>query len=314
MRNIVFYCEHGFRFSELSTSLDIFGKANEINNSYRMIIVAELCGPVRSDIGISVYAKAISDMTISANDTLSLVGLLHSKKTTEPGLSACIKQVVKKGATLMMTDIGISHVARTLPTLKFRAAVNASNLKKFNSINRNVSARTNGCVCIDDQFWSASGPLATFAMSLQLVQQHEGSETAENILRLLPSPGCYNIKKNQTMSNYSKITSREKKWSELESWIKQNITERLSVDQLADHMAMSSRTFTRHCNERFKMSPKKLVEKARLELALDMIINTQLTLGSIALSSGYARAENMQRSFLRELGFAPSTLRDKKVA
>jgi transcriptional regulator GlxA family with amidase domain len=48
-------------------------------------------------------------------------------------------------------------------------------------------------------------------------------------------------------------------------------------------------------------------------MALDMVVNTQQTVGSMALSCGYLRAKNMQRSFVRQLGNTPNDLR-KKVA
>lgn len=239
MKIVVLYCEHGFSFSKLSACLDVFSRANEISSSYRLIISSERSGPVQSDLGISVYAEAISGIDLHTVDILSITGSSYIKKNTETGASC---------------------VPRTLPELRLET----SNSRKKSS------TKLSEPYYVDKKFGSSKDRLTALNMNFQ-----------------------------------------ERKWNELEHWIQRNITKRLSVEQLSDHMAMSSRTFTRHCNKRFKMSPKKLVEHIRLEMTIDMIVNTHLTLSSIAMSCGYIRAENMQRSFIRQLGCSPSTFRKK---
>ena len=304
MKIIVFYCEHGFNFSELSTYLDVFSRANDINNSYRLIISSERSGPVQSDVGISVYAEAISQINLRTVDTLSIVSSQPVKESTEIGLSiTSLQRAFDTGCTIMLTESGISHVIRTLSELRFKTSKSL----------RGSSTTQNDSFSTGAQILSAKGPLAALTVSLQLIQKYEGTNTLKEVLQLLCAPSTYINKKFQVVSRYFDLTPQERKWDELEHWIQRNITSKLTVEVLSDHMAMSSRTFTRHCKERFKMSPKKLVEKIRLEMALDMVVNTQQALGSIALSCGYLRTENMQRSFVRQLGNTPNEVR-RKVA
>lgn len=305
MKIVVFYCAPGFKFSELSTYLDVFSSANDINNSYRLIISSERPGPVQSDLGLSVYAEAISQIDLRTVDILSIVSFQPVKECTEIGLSvASLQRAFEMGCTIVMTDSGISHVTRTVSELRFKTSKNI----------RDSSTIQNDSFSTDAQVLFAKGPLAALTVSVQLIQKYEGTNTLKEVLRLLSASSTYINKKYQVVSRYFDLTPQERKWNELEHWIQRNVTSKLTVEVLSEHMAMSSRSLTRHCKERFKMSPKKLVEKIRLEMALDMVVNTQLTLSSIALSCGYLRAENMQRSFVRELGNTPNEFRRRKAA
>ncbi|UPQ89148.1 helix-turn-helix domain-containing protein [Vibrio sinaloensis] len=278
---------------------------NDITNSYRLIICSDSSGQVQSDLGISVYAKAISKINLHTVDIFSIVSFHPKEKTTEFGLSiTSLQRALNTGCTIVVTDKGLSQVTSTFSEMRFEAS---------KSIRRSLTIE-NDSFSTGVQILSAKGPLAALTLSFQLIQKYEGTNTLKEVLRLLCASNTYINNKYQIVSTYFDLTPQERKWEELEHWIQRNITSKLTVEVLADHMAMSSRTFTRHCKDRFKMSPKKLVEKIRLEMALDMVVNTQLALGSIAVSCGYLRAENMQRSFVRELGNPPNEYRRRNVA
>jgi transcriptional regulator GlxA family with amidase domain len=99
--------------------------------------------------------------------------------------------------------------------------------------------------------------------------------------------------------------------AELKSWILGNANQNLSVERLANQVAMSPRTFARRFVAETGMTPARFVERARVEVARCKLEQTHLPLQAIAELSGFATRERMQRAFLRHLDVGPHEYRGR---
>lgn len=68
--------------------------------------------------------------------------------------------------------------------------------------------------------------------------------------------------------------------------IQENIATPLDTEKMASFMAMSPRNFTRRCKQEFDITPKKLVDRIRLELANSLLQETAYSLSYIANRCG----------------------------
>jgi transcriptional regulator GlxA family with amidase domain len=103
--------------------------------------------------------------------------------------------------------------------------------------------------------------------------------------------------------------SEMKAIQELQVWITENLQEKLSMQVLADRVAMSVRNFERVFTRELGMTPSKYVLHARVEAARYRLERTDRGLKQIAAACGFGSADLMRRSFARLVGVTPNQYR-----
>jgi transcriptional regulator GlxA family with amidase domain len=93
------------------------------------------------------------------------------------------------------------------------------------------------------------------------------------------------------------------------AWIRENLAEALTIEQLAERMAMSPRNFARAFATEIRMTPAKAVERLRLEAARLRVEAGEDSIDRIADVTGFGDPERMRRAFLRAFGQPPQALR-----
>ena len=82
----------------------------------------------------------------------------------------------------------------------------------------------------------------------------------------------------------------------------------LSIDRVAALAGVSVRTLQRRLAEEDCVF-SELVDQARAEVALELLKNTEASLGEIARETGYSAVENFVRAFRRWTGKTPAEFR-----
>ena len=78
---------------------------------------------------------------------------------------------------------------------------------------------------------------------------------------------------------------------------------------LAGHALVSQRTFSRAFLEETGYTPMRWVMRARLDLARELLENTQLSIDEVAASVGLGTGTNLRLHFRSVLGTTPSEYR-----
>ena len=87
--------------------------------------------------------------------------------------------------------------------------------------------------------------------------------------------------------------------------------EDLSIVELSSLMAMTPGNFTRVFKRRFKMTPTKYITRVRVNVACELLMNTNLPLSIIALDTGFFDQSHFSRNFHAIKGISPSNYRKK---
>ena len=101
----------------------------------------------------------------------------------------------------------------------------------------------------------------------------------------------------------------EGRFTELLAWIRERLSDTLSVEQLADKSNMSPRNFARAFAAETGITPAKAVERLRLEAARALVEADIRPLNAIARETGFGDVERMRRAFIRAFGQPPQSLR-----
>jgi len=167
----------------------------------------------------------------------------------------------------------------------------------------------------DGSIYTSAGITAGIDLSLALVEEDHGHQTALTVARqlvmFLVRPGG--------QAQYSHMLSRQATTSEplreLQVYMLENLKADLSVEALAERIGMSPRHFSRVCLREMKMNPGQFVDRLRVEAAQQMIDSSSMGLKEIADACGFGSADSMRRTFQRVIGITAGeyTERFKRV-
>ena len=154
----------------------------------------------------------------------------------------------------------------------------------------------------DGAIYTSAGITAGIDLSLALVEEDHGHQTALSVARhlvmFLVRPGG--------QAQYSHMLSRQARTSEplreLQVYMLEHLKADLSVEALAERIGMSPRHFSRVCLREMKMNPGQFVDRLRVEAAQQMIDSSSMGLKEIADDCGFGSADSMRRTFQRVIG------------
>ncbi|KIG08623.1 AraC family transcriptional regulator [Caballeronia concitans] len=92
-------------------------------------------------------------------------------------------------------------------------------------------------------------------------------------------------------------------------WIRQNCDQVTSVREAVSVAAMSERNFQRRFKEELGVTPFEYLTQARLDVTSRLLVETPLSIESIARQCGWASGARLSRVFKRCLGVTPTEFR-----
>jgi LacI family transcriptional regulator len=95
------------------------------------------------------------------------------------------------------------------------------------------------------------------------------------------------------------------------AFIRQHATKPISIDDVLDAVPLSRRSLERRFRERLGRSPGEEIRRIQLEVAKQLLIDTDQTLARITQRSGYRQFRNFASAFRRETGLSPSDYRKR---
>lgn len=162
----------------------------------------------------------------------------------------------------------------------------------------------------DGPIWTSAGITAGIDMALAIVAEDLGRASAFDMARSMVTQ----MVRSGGQSQFSPVLSRQ--WRDragqfeaLHSWIGENLSRALSVEELAEYTHMSPRNFARVYTKSMGVTPAKAVEAIRTETAQALLETTDLSIKSIAHRCGFGDEDRMRRAFLRQLRVSPSEYR-----
>jgi transcriptional regulator GlxA family with amidase domain len=154
----------------------------------------------------------------------------------------------------------------------------------------------------DGRVYTSAGITAGIDLALALVEEDHGREHALTIARklvmFLVRPGG----QAQFSSVLSSQATSLHTFKELQAWLLEHLTEPLTVDRLAERVAMSPRHFARTFVRETGVTPGRFLERLRVEAAQRMLQESSRGIKEVASLCGFGSPDSMRRSFLRALG------------
>jgi transcriptional regulator GlxA family with amidase domain len=162
------------------------------------------------------------------------------------------------------------------------------------------------------KFWSSAGITAGIDLSLALIAEDLGEAVARKVAQQL----VVYYRRPGGQSQFSTLLELERadgRFAALLDYVRTNLRERLSVDDLAAHACMSPRNFARLFQTETGTSPARAVMRLRAETARAQLESGASSVQAVARDCGFGDPERMRRAFQQIFGVPPSGVRRSAV-
>ena len=94
-------------------------------------------------------------------------------------------------------------------------------------------------------------------------------------------------------------------------YVRENACKQITVQQVADDLAVSRRSLERKFKEAFNRTPLEEIQRIRLVKVRELLLKTDLTMPRIAAQSGFGTPEYMATAFKAKFGITPLKYRSQ---
>jgi transcriptional regulator GlxA family with amidase domain len=269
------------------------------------------CPTFEGEGGVLTFvARHHIDTVEGACDSVLLVCGLSSRSVRDPALSSWLRrmagQVRRLGAVcvgaFLLAEAGLLNGRTATTHWKFGREM-ASRFPRVRIEHSPLWVK-------DGNIYTSAGISAGIDLALALVEEDCGAglaqEAARELVLFLRRPGG----QPQLSVSLASQSSAMMSIRELQIWMAEHLQTRLSVNDLADRMAMSVRNFERVFTREVGATPSQYVLQLRVEAARRELERTGKGLKQVALSVGFGGVDVMRRAFVRLLGLTPGRYRE----
>ena len=298
---------------DLVGPLQVFSAANRLvgKTVYEVEIVtnARELG-VQGEGGLLSFAAQRRFQEVKGGfDSLLLVCGLGTRSARDPALFAWLRKMAPMVRRLgsvcvgsfLLAEAGLLNGKRATTHWKFGPEM-ASRYPK-------VHVEFNPIWVKDGNIYTSAGISAGIDLALAWVEEDCGGRISHEIARELVLFLRRPSGQAQLSASLSAQASEMKMIHELQVWIAENLHNNLSVQKLADRIAMSVRNFERVFTREFGKTPSHYVLQMRAEAVRRQLERTDQGLKQIAAACGFGSTDSMRRAFLRSVGTTPYTYR-----
>jgi len=244
------------------------------------------------------------------SDSVLLVCGQGGRSVRDPALFAWLKKMAVEVRRLGAVCVGAFLLAEA-------GLLNGRRATAHWRFGRELAARYPGVRVEHDPLWVKDGNIYTSAgfsagidLALAWVEEDCGAglahEAARELVLFLRRPGGQPQVSVSLASQASEMTALR----ELQIWIAEHLSTRLSLEDLADRMSMSVRNFERVFTREVGTTPSQYVLQMRVEAARRQLDRRDGGLKHVASVAGFGGVDVMRRAFVRLLGITPRRYRE----
>jgi transcriptional regulator GlxA family with amidase domain len=299
---------------DLVGPLQVFQSVNRLAGRplYRVEVVTSADRlTVEGEGGVLTFlARGRYDRVDRRCDSVLVVCGLASRSVRDPALSAWLKTVAPRVRRVGAVCVGAFLLAEAGLLDGRRATAHWRFGRELAARHPRVRVEHEPLWVKDGNVYTSAGAAAGIDLALAWVEEDCGAalahEAARELVIFLRRPGG----QPQLSISLATQASEMAALRELQIWIAEHVGGRLSVDTLAERMAMSVRNFERVFTREVGTTPAQYVLQVRVEAARRQLERTDRALKQVAASAGFGSVDVMRRAFLRLLGIGPRRYRE----
>ena len=308
MRTVAILIFPDFQLLDAAGPIAVFDTAarESTTPTYRLRVIARAAGLVSSSSGVQLVAEAFPDDPL---DTLLVTGGWGTRQASAcPDTLALVRAASARARRVASVCSGAFILAAAGLLDGRRATTHWGRAAELARAHPQARVDPDRIFIRDGAVWTSAGITAGIDLALALVAEDLGEGVAKRAAQQL----VVYYRRPGGQSQFSALLETDRpggRFASLLGWARERLHERLSVERLAEHMAMSPRHFARAFAAETGITPAKAIERLRLEAARDIVESSAEPIEGVAVRTGFADPERMRRAFIRAFGQPPQGLR-----
>ncbi|MDV8071288.1 DJ-1/PfpI family protein [Rhodococcus sp. IEGM 1366] len=297
----------GVTMLDVSGPAEVLHQASVLGHHYEVVLISPYGGEVTTSTGM-LLSGTVTASDVGRVDTLLVAGgECLTTSPLDPRLLVTTRAVAARAARVASVCTG-AFVLAELGLLDGRRAT--THWRHADTLARrhpNVDVDADAIHVRDGRFVTSAGISAGIDLTLSLVEDDHGAESARRIAREL----VVFLRRPGGQAQFATHTTPVEPSDLLHA-----VIESVRNDPSADHglpaMARAAAVSTRHLTRLFRSelgtTPARWVEEVRLGRAQQLLLDGH-SVTSTARRSGFGSDETLRRTFLRHLGVTPTDYR-----
>lgn len=161
----------------------------------------------------------------------------------------------------------------------------------------------------EDKLITSAGTGAGLDCCLYLMREYYGARVANKVARTMVIPPHREGGQAQFIEQPIAASTQDAQLNILLDYLRNNLDQTHSIDELAKRIAVSRRTFTRHFSKATGMTLVDWLVNERLRLTRELLETTSLSIDRIAGIAGFQTPTSFRQHFKKRFQVSPSDWR-----
>jgi transcriptional regulator GlxA family with amidase domain len=292
---------------DVTGPLEVFSSASRFLPAvhYRTQIVTARGGPVLASCGLEFASSPIAEIAGPVDTLLVAGGADMDAAVADTELLTHVRRLAAESRRVTSVCSGAFVLAAAGLLAGRRATTHWAECGLLADTYVDVTVDRDAIYVRDGNVWTSAGVTAGIDLALALVADDHGHQAAATVARQL----VVYLQRSGGQAQYSAVLAGQAADTEpvrdLLSWLRDHLTDDLSVAALARQINLSERQFTRVFKAEVGATAADHVEAVRLESACRLLETTNRSIEQIARTCGFGTPETMNRTFRRRLSTTP---------
>ncbi|MEB6381080.1 helix-turn-helix domain-containing protein [Leclercia adecarboxylata] len=298
----------GFSPFHYSVPCILFGDGISGEKRFDVRICAETPGMLTSRDGFAL--NATHDFSVIEQADIVVVPYwAHVLERPPQALLDSLVRARDKGAEIVGLCLGAFVLGYAGILDGKRAATHWEFERQFQTLFPAARLDINALYVDDDRIITSAGTAAALDCCLYIIRQRFGSVVANQIARRMIVPPHREGGQAQFIAQPVPENTRDARINNLIDYLQRNIHQPLSLDSLAESVAMSRRTLTRHFMKATGMSVTGWITAERLRRSQLLLESSNLPMDAVAEQVGFLSAVTWRQQFKARFGVSPAEWR-----
>ncbi|GAB7529321.1 transcriptional regulator FtrA [Pseudomonas sp. 3A(2025)] len=264
-------------------------------------------GPITAAGGITITPTA-GEVLLESADTIIVPGWRGVEAEVPPRLIEQLQAAHARGARIcsICTGAFVLAAAGLLDGHKVTTHWRFTDL--LASMYPELSIQPNELYVDEESIVTAAGSAAGLDMMLHLVRKDHGSRVANMVAQRMVIPPHREGGQSQYATRQLVSTS-DAPISNLMDWIRSDLQRPLTIKEMADRAAVSTRTLHRSFMECTGLTPYDWLLGERVAYAKELLESSRVRLSEVVEKAGFGSEESFRRHFRNLVGVSPMSYR-----
>lgn len=289
----------------------VFEMANILSKEklYSVDLYSEKGGEVFSSVGVALNTQPLDFK--SHADTWIIGGVVDPHGlTASADLISFLQRASRRARRVVSMCTGAFLLAKAGLLDGRRATTHWAYARALSDAHPDVIVEADRIFINDGPIWTSAGLTAGLDLALALVEKDLGAAVASKVAHALVMQQCRSGGQTQH-SELLKLKSKSDRVNTVLDYIRLNLKDSLSIEQLAELVHISPRQFSRIFAAETGCTPSKAIANLRLEAARLMIEQGQHPLEIIARETGFRDRSHLRQAYFKTFRVSPQVARSQ---